>query len=327
MDLKNIAIIGPRGNVGSAIISELLKSSPHFNITAITRPTSTYTPPTPSSPITVKTAEFASLDSITTALVNQDAAVCCVSGSATQFEPMKLITDAAIKAGVKVFFADEFVGNLESEHFKILPESYVGAKRRVRKYLEEVLSFHFRFASQVWGRGGRMRKRLMLGPAGFDIKNKRARIYGEGNNTLCWTPLSVIATAAVNMLRNPLPILNKPTHICGVENLTQLSLLSALQAVLETKFSVEYIDVKQINNNALIALERGEVDKAMKGLTVSGQFYVGDSIAREFLALCENERMGVVPMSVESAVRDAIAGWGMEMDVVQSFFRVEPCEP
>jgi hypothetical protein len=64
--------------------------------------------------------------------------VNCVTGSATQYDPSKLIIDAAIAAGVEFFFANEFVAHLTSEQFRRLPESHAGAKLRIRKYLEEL---------------------------------------------------------------------------------------------------------------------------------------------------------------------------------------------
>lgn len=52
--------------------------------------------------------------------------------------PSKLIIDAAVAAGVKFFFANEFVGYVTSERFKSLPESLAGAKFRIREYLEHL---------------------------------------------------------------------------------------------------------------------------------------------------------------------------------------------
>ncbi|KAF2469412.1 NAD(P)-binding protein, partial [Lindgomyces ingoldianus] len=307
------------GNVGSAIINELLKDGPHFNITAIIRPTSTYTAP-PNSSIITKIADFTSLSSLADALEGHDAVANCISGGATQFEPMKLIIDAAIAAGVKFFFADEYVGNLMCDQFKRLPESFAGAKIRIRGYLEEL------------GRQGKIQWTALNGgpffdmwPAGFNIPARQARIYGTGNNPICWTPLPTIALAAANMLRNPAPAINRPIYINGVQNLTQNALLSAVETVVGEKLTVEQVDVNKINKHALIALERGEIEKAMKGLTISNQFYDGDNWSWEGVVM-ENELVGVEPVSVEAAVEQAIEKWGKDCPVVEAMFRVEACD-
>lgn len=123
--------------MGKAIIAELLKDEQRFSITAVTRPASTYTPP-PNSNITHRKVDYASSSSLLEAFRGQDAIVNCVTGGATQYDPSKLIIDAAVAAGVKFFFANEFVGYVTSERFKRLPESHVGAKVRIREYLQEL---------------------------------------------------------------------------------------------------------------------------------------------------------------------------------------------
>ncbi|KAJ4312041.1 hypothetical protein N0V94_007647 [Neodidymelliopsis sp. IMI 364377] len=315
----------PGGNVGSAIINELLSDGPRFKITAITRQTSTYIPPKDSN-ITHKSIDYTSLSSLAEAFSDQDAIVNCITGGATQYEPSKLIIDAAVAAGVKFFFANEFVGYVTSPQFRRLPEAFAGAKIRIREYLEE-LATAGKIAWTSLNGGPFFDMWLMKGPAGFDVGNKRARIYGTGNNPLYWTPLPTIARAASNMLRNPEKIINRPVYICPFAKgeLTQRSLLTTLEQVLEKSFTVEAIDVEKINKHAKIALERGEAGKAMKGLTVSNQFYEKDC-GNDFSHLIENETLGVEPISVEEAVRAAIAKWGEDSKIVEGLFRVEACE-
>jgi hypothetical protein len=127
------------------------------------------------------------------------------------------------------------------------------------------------------------------------------------------------------MLRKPEPILNRPIYVCPLPHLTQNILLSTLERVLDTKFITENVDVKKINRNAKIALERGEVTKAMKGLTITNQFYE-DDCGNDFSHLVENELVGVKTMSVEDAVRDAIKKYGDTSPVVEGMFRIEACE-
>ena len=129
------------------------------------------------------------------------------------------------------------------------------------------------------------------------------------------------------MLRNPEPIASRPVYICpfSTGQLTQNTLLTTLEAVLNTKFTTEHVDVKKINEHARIALERGEAAKAMKGLGLSNQFYEGDS-GNDFSTLVENELVGVKMVSVEDAVRDVIERYGRDCKVVETMFRIEACE-
>jgi hypothetical protein len=149
---------------------------------------------------------------------------------------------------------------------------------------------------------------LMGGPAGFDIPNRKAKIYASGDNLSCWTPLPTIAVAVVNMLRNPSPILNRGIFISGVLGLTQNSILAALEAETGEKFSVEHVDVQQIKKEALEALQNGEYRQATRGLAINHNFNEKDSAAN-FWDKVENELVGVKPVSVQEAVRAAIGSW------------------
>jgi len=313
------------GNVGSAVIKELAKDYPHFNVTAISRSTGTSTQPT-SSNLTLKTIDYTSLSSLTEAFFGQDAVLNCVTGGATQYDASKLIIDAAVAAGVKLFFANEFVGHIDSPQYRRLPEAFVGAKFRIREYLRE-LAAAGKIAWTSLNGGPFFDMWLMKGPAGIDVANRQARIYGSGNNPLFWTPLPVIAKAVGNMLRNPDAVVNRPIYICPFAKgeLTQRSLLNTVEHIVASKFSVEEVDVAKINKNAKIVLERGEGGKAMKGLAVSNQFYEEDS-GNDFGHLIENDVVGVESMSVEEAVRDAISRWGKDSQIVESMYSVEACE-
>ncbi|KAL6710507.1 hypothetical protein ACN47E_008555 [Coniothyrium glycines] len=323
MDLKNIVILGPGGNVGNAIILELEKGPRKFNITAITRQESRYTPPT-GSDIRHRTVDYTSSASLVEAFTGQDAIVNCVTGGATQYDPSKLIIDAAIAAGVKFFFANEFVGYVDSEQFKRLPESHAGAKFRIRAYLGG-LAEQGKIAWTSLNGGPFFDMWLMKGPAGVDVKNSRARIYGTGNNPLYWTPLPTIALAAANMLRNPDKVLNRSIYICPFAKLSQNIIVHTLEEVVGRKYDIEVVDIRQINKNAKIALERGKASKAMKGLAVSNQFYEEDC-GNDFSHLIENNTVGVPLSTVEDAIRAAIAVYGTDCTVVESMFNIEPCE-
>lgn len=365
MELTKIAILGPRGNVGTAILTELLHLQPstHLHITALTRPNTSYIPPTPppNSLITLThhAVNFSSPTALTTAFGTHTCIINAISGSAVQYTTTKLIIDAAIAAGVKLYFANEFVGHITRPQFRRLPESAVGAKVRIRGYLEQVAAEGMMDWVSLNG-GPFFDMWLMKGPAGFDVKRRKARIYGTGENKLLWTPLAVMAKAVVNIVRSypRAEVVNRAIYIAPIRDLTQNRILEGLNSVIldmereqrdkegltqghgpstsqgvlgefpeggKNVFEVEYVDVQKINENALIALERGEVAKAMKGLAISNQFYEGDS-GNDFSELVINEVVGVPEMSVEEAIKNTFRRYGMDCEVVPAMWKVEPCE-
>jgi hypothetical protein len=139
------------------------------------------------------------------------------------------------------------------------------------------------------------------------------------------------------MLRNPLPIANRPILICPFPHLTQNMLLRILEKLLDTSFSVEHVDLEKIHRHALVVLEKwkeggeqeeGKVQmgKAMKGLAISNQFYGGEDDVKHLGQAVQNEIVGVKTMQVEDAVREALEQYGKECQVVQGMFNVEACD-
>lgn len=196
----------------------------------------------------------------------------------------------------------------------------------------------------------------MKGPAGFDIANRRARIYGTGAAKLCWTPLPMMALGVANMLRwygsgdegghDESRFINKGVLVSGVRGLSQNAILAALEDMYPSAtstssssstsggnvtektdkvFEVTPVDIAKINANARTALSRGEAGKAMKGLAVSAQFYEGDQ-GGDFSAKCDNDAVGVQSVSVETAIRDAVAAYGEDCAIVEGMYYIEPCE-
>lgn len=105
------------------------------------------------------------------------------------------------------------------------------------------------------------------------------------------------------MLLNPTPILNRAVFVSGVRNLTQNTILAALEAELGTKFAVKRVDVKQIRADAMEALEKGELGLGTRGLTLNAQFNEEGSAA-DFWELVTNEIVGVDAVDVRVAVRE-----------------------
>jgi len=145
----------------------------------------------------------------------------------------------------------------------------------------------------------------MRGFEGFDIPARKAKIYGSGNNLSCWTPLPTIASAVVNMLRNPDVILNRGIFISGVRDLTQNAILAALEAETGDKFEMEHIDLEQIKEKALAALAKGEYKQATMGLTINSNFNEEDSAAN-FWDKVENELVGIRAVTAQEAVKAAM---------------------
>ncbi|EKG18759.1 NmrA-like protein, partial [Macrophomina phaseolina MS6] len=291
------------GNTGRPIIRSLLADTEHqFTITALTR--GSYAAPDPRVRV-ITIPDYTDKPTLTTALRGQHAVLCLLPGGQVKLDAQRILIDACIDAGVRLFFADEFVSNILAPQYMAMPASFVGDKIAVRAYLEEKAR-EGRICWTALNGGPFFDMWLLGGPAGFDLASKKATIYGTGNNPICWTPLPFIATAVRNILRNPDAFINKPVFVSGVRDLTQNAILEGLEAEMGEKFEVERVDIKKMKEEADELLAKGEVRQAMKGLTLNAQFNEERSAAN-FWHLVENEKVGIEPVSVREAVRMALA--------------------
>lgn len=118
------------------------------------------------------------------------------------------------------------------------------------------------------------------------------------------------------MLRNPDTILNRPVFISGVRDLTQNAILAALEAEIGSKFEIDHIDLKQIKRDALAALANGEYRQATRGLTLNSNFNEEESKAN-FWDIVENDVVGVQAVTVQDAVRTAMAAEGSKWPITE----------
>ncbi len=105
------------------------------------------------------------------------------------------------------------------------------------------------------------------------------------------------------MLLNPDLILNRGILVSGVHNLTQNSILAALEAETGQNFAIKHVDEKRIKADALEALERKDFRAATRGLTINSNFNEEDSAAN-FWRVVENELVGIEAADIREAVRD-----------------------
>ena len=101
-NLKNIALIGASGNLGSKTLDSLLKQDKH-SITVITRPASDVAYP---SSVKVKKGEYNDVAFLEAALKGQDVLVIMLGFAGLSYQDN--IIEAAGKAGVKYILPTEY---------------------------------------------------------------------------------------------------------------------------------------------------------------------------------------------------------------------------
>jgi uncharacterized protein YbjT (DUF2867 family) len=136
-NLKNIAIVGASGNVGSATLNQLLATH-QFNITVISRTDSSSKFPETDS-VQVKKGSYDDPPFLAEAFKSQDAAILALGFMAMEAQA-KLI-NAAAKAGVKWILPTEYAGDGKNEAMmQAVPLFH--PKVAARKQIEELSKTH-----------------------------------------------------------------------------------------------------------------------------------------------------------------------------------------
>lgn len=110
--IKNVALVGASGNLGSLVLKSLLEAE-RFLITIVTRSDSTSKFPNDPS-ITIKQGSYESPEFLKSAFAGIDALVLTLHWSAVPETEIKLI-EAAASVGVKWIFPTEFGSDLGNE--------------------------------------------------------------------------------------------------------------------------------------------------------------------------------------------------------------------
>ncbi|KAI0161451.1 NAD(P)-binding protein [Xylariaceae sp. FL1272] len=200
--IKSVAIAGATGNLGPAIVTQLIKAG--FEVTALTRQNSTSSLP---ESVKIKTVDYDSVDSLSSALENQHAVVSTL-GSMALSKQLKLV-QAAINAKVGRFIPSEFGSDTSHPKTSKLP---VFADKIV---VANVLAEEAEKGSITYTliRNGPFFDWAMKAGLLLNIPEKSVALYDGGDRLFSTTTLETIGKAVVGVLKNPEATKNRGIYI------------------------------------------------------------------------------------------------------------------
>ncbi|CAI7657396.1 unnamed protein product [Penicillium glandicola] len=222
MSIK-VAIAGASGNLGPAILKELLAAG--FDVTVLTRQGGDKTF---DSRAHVAQVDYESLDSLTAALAGQDAVVNTLNVGAVPKSTHLRLVDAAVAAGVKRFIPSEYGCDTTSPLTSKLP--VFADKVSIAEYLQSVaqtsgLSYSLLITGPFldWG----LEKGFVLNLAG------PAALYDGGERVFSSTTLSGIGKGVVGIINN-LEVTKNTTIYINEARVSQKKLLELSGKSIET---------------------------------------------------------------------------------------------
>jgi hypothetical protein len=187
--------------------------------------------------------------SLVRALTGQEALIIALPSNLV--DQSKKLIDAAIDAGVQWILPSNFGGDNSS-----IPavDRLYAMKNEVIQYLQEKVKKGLVTYNLI--RTGPIFELAMKDGIGFDFKERKATLY-EPERTANITTLTSIATAVVNIIRDPSKFTNKVLHIHDF-SVTQRDILATAELVTGEEFEVNVIEIDKVGKASLDAMERGE---------------------------------------------------------------------
>jgi nucleoside-diphosphate-sugar epimerase len=248
--IKNIAIAGATGSLGSVVANKVIASG-HFNVTLLKRAGSTGTVP---EGVKIVEVDYESQSSLQAALEGQDAVVSVLATLAA--DAQITLIDAAIAAGVKRFLPSEFGCKLDNPNTRKIP--IFAAKVKVEDYLkakskETSLTYTFIYTSALldWG----ITHNFIV-----DLTTSTPQVLDGGELEFSATSLDTVGQGVVGVLLHPDETKNRAVHIHD-QIITQNKVLAlARKAFPEKEWVPKSASLKEEYNKAEADLFKGKVD-------------------------------------------------------------------
>jgi hypothetical protein len=105
-------------------------------------------------------------------------------------------------------------------------------------------------------------KRAMAGFMGFDIPNRKAIIYNDGEGSWSTTTLSSIGLAVKNSLLEPEKTANRYIYTASF-TVKQNEILKALEKITNSEFNVDWVDAEAQKATGIEKVSKGDFSGAM----------------------------------------------------------------
>ncbi|KAL2024910.1 hypothetical protein VTK56DRAFT_3609 [Thermocarpiscus australiensis] len=231
--IKNVAVLGGTGNLGPAVIRELVSAG--FSVTGVTREASTDSTPKFPNGVAVKKVDFNSFDALKAAFDGQDAVVSTVGAPGVSAQ--KVAIDAALAARVKRFIPSEFGINTRKVRGTPIGQILAG-KIAIVDYLEEKARENPGFTWTGLSTGLFFDWGLDASGLGIiNLKDKKATVIDSGNEKWPASTLAQVGKAVVGVLRHPDETANKYLSTASF-NLSQNDLIALVEELTGAKFPV-----------------------------------------------------------------------------------------
>ncbi|OQE26414.1 hypothetical protein PENSTE_c005G03273 [Penicillium steckii] len=249
--IRNVAIAGASGALGSPIFEALLKSG-HFNVTVLTRHSSEAKFP---DSVKVIRVDYTSVPELTEALAGQHAVVSVLTTSA--METQIPLIEASVKAGVRRFLPSEFCANIGNPKAGSLPVYH--SKVQLHDVVRQKAAENPNFTYSLIRNGPFLDWSLAFGFF-INLKGGETPLYDGGDRPFSTTTLATIGQAVVEVLRHPDETKNRAVFVQDLVT-TQNEMLAIAQKVKpEITWTTKNVSTAEMEDMAQQKYASGSMD-------------------------------------------------------------------
>ncbi|EEP76189.1 predicted protein [Uncinocarpus reesii 1704] len=285
--ITKVALAGASGNLGPAILEQLLNAG--FQVTVLTREGSTHTFP---SSVKVAPVDYNSVASLTEALRGQDAVISTLASAAIHVQ-LGLV-EAAGKAGVKRFLPSEFGSNTVNDKCSKLPcfKYKVVVQDALKKEVETSgMSYTLLCNGPFFDWG------MMVGFV-MNVKGKSIDLYDGGNRMFSTTTLATIGKAVVGILRHPEETKNRAVYVQDTATTLRQLLEKGKKAAGPDGWTENIVSLDEVVAAGWEELKKEVPNPASFALNFVKASIWGEGYGCHFEKL-DNELLGIKEMSEE----------------------------
>jgi hypothetical protein len=305
--LKEIAIVGASGTIGSHIVSALLAKK-NFNITAISHTDSKGIFP----PGVIRSnVDYNDPSTLISVLCGKDALIITMAVTAAKDTSTKLIR-AAATAGVPWILPNEF-GMYNTEEAQ--NDTVGDGKTKDRRLIEELGMSWIGLTCGFWYEHSLSNPELY----GFDIAKRQATFFDDGLQKLNMSTYKQVGRSVASILALPLQTENGDDKASALEfyrnrmtfvssfAVSQRDMLDSLQRVTGTvdgEWKIEQVEAKKRFDEAKEKMKSG--NRAAFGRALYTRYFYGDAGLFEKSHRLDNERLGLPAEDLDGATERAV---------------------
>ncbi len=292
--IHNVIVLGAGGSLGPTVLDSL---DPHFVVSIVARKSSKSTFPSKYKLYVVED-DYPSAE-LLHAFQGQDAVVSLVSPFVCQIQ--KHIIDAAVEAGVKRFIPAEFgYDTTNANAISLLPalQIRVDIVNHLKAQESKGLSWTAFITGPFFDWG------LANGFSGFDLPNRKAMIYDNGDQPFSACTTALIGSAVAKSLLQQEATQNRYIYISSFTT-TQNEILAMLE-----KYSGQPWEKSTVSSKAKIEEARdafrngGDIYAASRLLILAVQYTPGNG--SDFTGRDSNAALGLPKESIDEVVKRAL---------------------